>query len=240
MDTLVLTIVGGFVPALLWLWFWLKEDEHPEPNRFLALAFIGGMAAIPAALILEFFWLKIVEHFATGAGNGVFSSTSLILITGFAFVEEYVKYFFAYALVFWRKDYDEPVDAMVYLITTALGFAAVENVFYLLNPFSSALLHGFTTTGLRFLGPTLLHALASGLLGYFIAGSYFRTRFRRETALAFGLLWATVLHAGFNISIILSTNDAGITRIEPVLVLLGIVGIIILFSFERVKHKIIR
>ena len=31
-SILFFAIAGGFIPSLLWLWFWLKEDSNPEPR----------------------------------------------------------------------------------------------------------------------------------------------------------------------------------------------------------------
>ena len=228
-DTIVYSTIGGFLPALLWLIFWLKEDEAPEPKRLLLVAFFGGVIAIPTALVLELLWNGALKTWATSPAG------SLALIAGFAFIEEYTKYFFCYSLIFWRKEYDEPADAIIYMITTALGFAALENTLYLITPFHSALIHGVATSDLRFLGPTLLHALSSGFLGYFIAQAFWRSHFRKEIALGIGLFFSTALHTLFNIFIL----QTGGTTIEPALVLLVIAGLGILFSFERIKHKII-
>ncbi len=216
-DTLIYSLIGGFLPALLWLIFWLKEDEAPEPKHLLLVAFIGGVIAIPTALVLELLWNK------TGFSG-------FALVAGFAFIEEYTKYFFCSSLIFWRAEYDEPADAMIYMMTTALGFAALENTLYLIVPFHSAIIHGVATSDLRFLGPTLLHALSSGFLGYFIAKSFYRKHFRKEIALAIGLFFSTALHTLFNIFIL----RAGGATIEPALVLLIVAGGGIVFWFERI------
>ena len=36
-----------FIPPVLWLILYLREDRNPEPKRLLLLAFVGGMAATP-------------------------------------------------------------------------------------------------------------------------------------------------------------------------------------------------
>jgi len=44
----------------VWLWFWLKEDaKRPEPKRLLFAAFAAGMIAVPFALSLEKFAVKL-------------------------------------------------------------------------------------------------------------------------------------------------------------------------------------
>lgn len=240
-STIAWALAGGFLAAFVWLWFWLKEDEHPEPRRLLVIAFLAGIMAIPAALALQLAWCATTKSFLLAPGCSVDANipldkliSFLPLIAGYAFIEEYAKYFLVHMFIFWRRDYDEPADAMIYLITGALGFAAVENALYLIGPFNDAVLHGFSSTNLRFLGPTLLHALSSGFLGYFIAKSFFGSWISKELELILGLFFATALHLAFNFLILI----AGGKTIEPALVMLAMAGIVILFSFERIKHTI--
>jgi RsiW-degrading membrane proteinase PrsW (M82 family) len=242
LEPLAWAFATGFLAAFVWLWFWLKEDESPEPRRLIILAFVGGMLAIPLALVMQCSWLSgVLEYIhytdtdcTKGVPTDISSNISLVLLVGFAAIEEFVKYLSVLILIFWRREYDEPADAMIYLITAALGFAAVENAFYLWNPFQTALLHGFTTANLRFLGPTLLHTLSSGVFGYFIAKAFLSSWLREEFDALLGFLAATVLHSLFNIFILSSEGH----RIEPALLLLIVSGIFILFSFERIKHTI--
>ncbi len=49
----VLSFLLGLIPALVWLWFWLKEDTHPEPAKNLTLSFLGGMLAVIVALPIQ-------------------------------------------------------------------------------------------------------------------------------------------------------------------------------------------
>ncbi|KKR45403.1 MAG: hypothetical protein UT81_C0014G0020 [Parcubacteria group bacterium GW2011_GWA2_40_14] len=49
----ILAFLLGLVPALFWLWFWLKEDIHPEPLKMITLSFLGGMLAVLFVLPLE-------------------------------------------------------------------------------------------------------------------------------------------------------------------------------------------
>lgn len=232
---LAIACIGGFVPALVWLWFWLKEDEAPEPRHLLLLAFAGGMLAIPVALALEKLLLHTLQP-ATISGKSEMLFINGSLLIGSAFIEECVKLLAVLVFIFWRREYDEPADAMVYLITAALGFAALENALYLQRPFALELFQGFTVLTLRFIGATLLHALSSGLLGFFIAESFYQKKLRKEIALFIGLIFATLLHTFFNLSILV-TGSWG-NGIEPALAILATSGILILFSFERIKHTI--
>ena len=56
MDTINFSVafLCGLIPALFWLWFWLREDkERPEPLLLIAITFIAGMAVVPLALPLQ-------------------------------------------------------------------------------------------------------------------------------------------------------------------------------------------
>jgi protease PrsW len=238
LTTAAFALSGGFLPAFVWLYFWLKEDEAPEPKHLLVLAFASGMLAIPIAFVFEkILFTELLPARAGALDAGSRLGYGLVGLFGAAFIEEVAKYLAVLIFIFWRPEYDEPADAMIYLITAALGFAAVENIFYLSGAFGIEFGHGIDTLNLRFIGATLLHALSSAVLGFFIASAFFRSQLRREEAVFFGIVFATLLHALFNLSILVG-GSGGVARIEPALVILILAGIFILFSFERVKHKI--
>src|SRR3990167_2482798 len=105
-NTIFLSLLGGVLPALLWLWFWLKEDKlHPEPKKRLALVFLAGMCAVLLVLPVEKFIFSIT------------ASISLITIVLWAAAEELLKYITAYISGLRQKEMDEPIDAVIYMIT---------------------------------------------------------------------------------------------------------------------------
>lgn len=237
-------LLGGIAPALLWLYFWLREDMHPEPKRLIAKAFLGGAVAIPFALAAEAvlycagaaaFGQDIRVPFCASSSAplasfaGLFSPLTIAL---FALIEEYAKYKAARLRVLSGNDFDEPVDAMIYLITVALGFAAFENFFFLITAFGHGTTEGLVISNLRFLGATLLHAISSGIVGYSIALSFYhpenRTRFT-----AGGLLLGSLVHIAFNIAILhdRSATDPGNAPLFIVL----LTGILLIFAFDRAK-----
>jgi len=60
---LFLAIIWGFIPAIIWLFFWLKHDEkHPEPNRLIIATFIFGISAVLAAYLLRQLSVNILLH----------------------------------------------------------------------------------------------------------------------------------------------------------------------------------
>lgn len=167
----------GFAPGFLWLWFFLKSDQHPEPKKMLLKVFLFGAAITPLAVALE--WL------GQSSLSGLPSATLWYMILVVGPTEEILKYLVFKFKVRKSAFFDEPIDAMIYMITAAMGFATVENIILILNDLDSSL----SIIILRFLSATLLHALASGLVGYFIGA-------RKNIFL--GLAIASFLHGLYN------------------------------------------
>ncbi len=220
--------VGGVLPALLWLWFWLKEDANPEPRRVLLLTFIGGMVMAVVALFLE--------QLAFLAFNNTFKSfspgfASVFLLFVWALIEEMAKYSAARRVALRLPSFDEPVDALIYLITAALGFAALENILFLLKVVGTqGMVVGLITGNLRFLGATLLHVVTSAIVGASIAFSFFhKEKFFRNVV--GGILLASVLHTLFNFFII---KSRGINLFE-ILIPLWLAVIVLMLIFEKIK-----
>lgn len=214
-----IAFLGGLIPALFWLWFWLREDrEKPEPYALIALAFIAGMTVVPIALPLQ----KLALEFYKG----------LNLIFIWVIIEETLKYAAALIVVFWHKAVDEPIDLIIYMIAIALGFAALENALFIFNPLENGdFLNSILTGNFRFLGATLLHVLSSGTVGAFLALSFYKSNTLKLAFGTFGLFIAIVLHALFNFFII----DASGETILAVFLFVWM-GIIVLFLiFEKVK-----
>lgn len=215
-----MALAGGLVPALFWLWFWLREDRaHPEPRALIVSSFIAGMIVVSFVLPLQQFALAR------------FSGPELVLV--WVIIEEVVKYSAAFIVILWNKAVDEPIDVIIYMITIALGFSALENALFIFNPLATGnVLESVLTGHFRFLGATLLHVLASGTVGAMMAFAFYKGTRARILWATLGLCIAIVLHALFNFSII----DAHGETVLGVFMLVWL-GIIFLFLvFEKVKR----
>lgn len=238
---------GGLFPALLWLWFFLKEDKkQPEPKWLIIASFLSGMFAVLLALPTEMV-LKCVANgtWPLDAWTNPFNTMGFCRdipdvnpIFLWAAAEELIKYLVVVSIILWREAVDEPIDAMVYLISVALGFAALETGLFLMEPLGRGDITGGMLTGnLRFMGAALIHTLSSAVVGFSIAITFYRSYWVQFISLCTGLVLAIVLHALFNHHIIESGGDR--TALVFFSVWVGIIGLLLLFErAKRVTHPL--
>jgi RsiW-degrading membrane proteinase PrsW (M82 family) len=236
-----LSFFCGVFPPILWLSFYLKEDQRPEPKRMVIFVFLLGVLFVFPAVSFQFLLLNIFSSFNSNPFSFFWFFQNFFIV---AFLEEFFKFLPIVFFVFKNKEFDEPVDAMIYMIISALGFAACENFFAIKNVdpnqfniseyyFSSV----FLLASLRFLGPVFLHSLSSAIFGYFVSLYYFKKG--NVLTLLVGLLLATLLHFVFNFSIIVITKEKTLPfhSYVAVIVFLGFVGWLVHQLFQRLKNK---
>ncbi len=221
---LLTAFLGGILPAFIWLFFWLLEDRaHPEPKRYIFYSFIAGMAVVFLALPLERFF------------QGFWSMGSFALFLSWATIEELLKFGAAYFVALRFAVYDEPLDAVIYLVTAALGFSALENALFLWTPLQQGdILRAVVTENLRFMGATLLHTLASVTIGISLALSFYKPAALRKRYALVGVVLAILLHTGFNFFILQAGNSA--TFWIFLCIWIGIIAALLMT--ERVKQPI--
>jgi len=222
-STLFFALIGGILPALLWLWFWLREDRlHPEPRGLVIASFVAGMIAVFFALPTEQ-WI-----------SDTFTSSITYVIIGWAITEEVLKYASSYISALRKRDNDEPIDSLIYLITAALGFAALENALFLAGAITSGgIVSGVDLGILRFVGASLLHVVSSGALGFFLALGFYKRNAVKTIDFVIGVIAAIILHTLFNLFILKSAGNGLYTFTVFGFVWLAV--ILLLIGFEKVK-----
>jgi RsiW-degrading membrane proteinase PrsW (M82 family) len=219
---LIFAFLGGIVPSLLWLWFWLKEEEGGEPKMLITIVFFMGMLSVIAVLPIE----KLIQ-------STINSSIGQVIL--WASAEETLKYLAVLVILYKTNNASKPIDWPIYMVTAALGFAALENALFLIKPFSAGgatVMLAATSLGqLRFLGANLLHTVTSGVIGIAIGLSFFMEDFGRKWFLFFGFLVAISLHSAFNFFIMKNNGN----ELE-VFAFLWVVTIIVMLLFEKVRR----
>ena len=178
---LALAVAPGLAIAIFIYW---KDKFEKEPKRLLIISFILGMVSILPAILLE------------GAGQmlGFNGSGSMITTAVYAFIvvglsEEGSKFFFLRIYPYRQKDFNEPFDGITYAVMVSMGFATVENIFYVFEfgP-GNALIRMFTAVP--------AHATFGVIMGYYVG----LAKFSRNPAANFfrALFFAALMHGAYD------------------------------------------
>lgn len=221
-NTILIALLGGILPALIWLTFWLREDsKNPEPRGLILETFLLGMTAV--ILVLPF----------QNSVNNWFPGTTLTAIFLWVVLEEIFKLGAGYVGGIKSYEDNEPIDPIIYMITAALGFVALENTLFIFGPLISneTISNNIISGNLRFIGASLLHIVSSGIIGVALAFSFYKSKIRRITLTTLAIIIAIIIHSGFNLALIYGGGTGAILAFS--LVWVGI--IFLLLAFERAK-----
>jgi protease PrsW len=217
----LIALAIGIFPSIFWLSIWIRTDRYkPEPFGLLLLCFVLGAISV-----------LIASFFQNASKPFLHNPASRIAV--WAGIEELLKFLIFFHVAYKSEYNDEAIDPAIYMIAVALGFAALENIFYALKPIGSfnitaSLLSG----GLRFFGSTLLHTIASAFVGISIGLS---AKFSRGMGIILGLAGAIFLHASFNF-FILKNDTATFLQIYGYLWVAAIISHLILEKLRRIPN----
>jgi len=155
------------LPVIFWTCYHLYKDRHlPEPPSHLLFAFLLGAAASFLALFLyrALGWFDLrYDAFVLAETNlpGLFSYAVLAI----GMIEEISKMVPFLLVVLYFREFNEPIDGIIYGSYIALGFAAVENIQYVQwEPAMQAIGRGFA-------GP-VVHMVFASIWGYHIGRAH--------------------------------------------------------------------
>lgn len=228
----LLVPVLAFIPAFFWFFIFLREDRFdPEPKKLIIKLFLMGAVVGIAAAFLEFAislffpvpMRELLSGFFEDPTSGGLAIHLLffiiIMILVFAAVEEILKIVVVKEFAFYNPHFRQVVDGAIFGISSGLGFATLENLGYF---FETTYTEGagmlIFVFFVRFFASTLLHALTTGIAGYYLGKAKFS---KNKFVFWQGLLAAVLIHATFNLFLF-----GGIVGI-----LLEIVFLLIIFIF---------
>ncbi|WP_442601131.1 glutamic-type intramembrane protease PrsW [Paenibacillus sp. KN14-4R] len=171
-------LMAAIAPGLsLLAYFYLKDRYETEPIRIVMKVFIlGALLVIPSMMLQNVFMDEFGRDnaivFAFGYSGGI---------------EEFLKWFLLYHVIYRHGQFDEPYDGIVYATAVSLGFATLENIMYaLLNTFT------FSALLIRALLPVSGHALFGVFMGYYLGKAKFNPEKQRRymfMSLLFPVFW---------------------------------------------------
>lgn len=184
-------LLAAIAPGLsLLAYFYLKDRYETEPIHLVIRMFLFGVLLVYPTMVLQ-------NAFIQEFGNGTIM-TSFFLSGG---IEEFLKWFILYHLIFRHEAFDEPYDGIVYAVAVSLGFATLENIIY-------AFLHAssFSALMLRALLPVSGHALFGVMMGYYMGKAKFVPH-KQNRYLWLSLLLPIVWHGAFDYILLIFKNS---------------------------------
>lgn len=220
-TTWIFALIGGVLPTFLWLWFWMTESDGEAPHGLLAISYAAGMLAVLVLLPLH------------GPVESLNLSANTITVL-YAILEEVAKVGIIALLAFNSQNCNDATDYTIFLVTGALGFSALENTLYLINPIAHASDIGsvIITGNLRFFGATVLHTMTVALVGIAIGVAFPYGRFSKFLAALVGMGGGVMMHVAFNTFIMQNTRQGTIIAIAGV----WSVALVLILIFDRLRE----
>jgi RsiW-degrading membrane proteinase PrsW (M82 family) len=230
--SVIIYIVFGLLPSLIWLGYYLRKDAHPEPKGMIIRIFLWGVFITVPVFFVQIALTRILGMVDL---SPMLKSVSYWFIV-ISFSEEYFKYLIIRFKVINSHHFDEPLDLMLYMVIAALGFSALENILYLFSPVGNLSLSQIVNRTLvvdivRFIGATFLHTLCSAVVGYALALSACQAK-RKFLYVLGGIILAVVLHGAYDFSIM--TLGGGLRFGIPAVVIITL-ALIVFSGFEKLK-----
>src|SRR6056297_2512295 len=217
---LILTAVtpGIALAAIIYI-----VDRHDrEPVKLLIKTFIGGAFITIPTIFLESFLI----------GFNLFPGILGIAYQAFivaGFSEEFLKRFVVMKLAYKNKNFDERLDGIVYAVFSALGFATVENIMYVVFRFADVESVGTY----RAILSVPAHMLFAVTMGYYLSLSKFaQTDVEKKFYYKKSLTAPMLLHGTFNF-ILMSGSGFLMILFLPFVIYLWIINIKKLNSYYK-------
>ena len=183
-------LLATILPSILIILFFVYSDRFKEPrSEILKVFFYGILITIPAYFLntyLDAFWYNNFR-----VSEGLISS----FLTA-APVEEGLKLSILYFFVYKMKDFNEPIDGIVYGVTASLGFATLENFYYIYLLADYFETSSMSLAILRSFSAVPAHAVFGVFMGYFFMKYTF---IKRGDNLFFAFAIPFVLHGCYNL-----------------------------------------
>ncbi|MCJ8011111.1 glutamic-type intramembrane protease PrsW [Paenibacillus sp. KQZ6P-2] len=177
-------IASALAPGLALLtYFYLKDRYDQEPLTMVIKVFVFGFLIVVPVMIIQ-------RGLTSSFGGNPYIESFVIS----SLVEEFLKWFVLYQIIYNHSEFDEPYDGIVYAVAISLGFATVENIMYAWYSHAST-----SAMFLRALLPVSGHAMFGVMMGYYLGRARFSTGAKAKRFLAYSILIPWFWHGVYDL-----------------------------------------
>ena len=190
-------IVAAAPSLALLTYFYLRDRYEREPIGHVVAAYLLGMFALLAAQGATYLVADWVSPDWLHTGGEPARLFDAFVLAGA--VEELSKWVMLVAAVYAWREFDEPMDGLLYGVAIALGFATFENFLFLSS-------RGLAIAWERAIFAVPAHALFGGCMGFYVGCAKFTpadgTHLRRFwLAMALSLLVPVGFHGAYDFAL---------------------------------------
>lgn len=216
----------ALTPVFIIIVFMYFQDRYSkEPKLTLFVAFLLGIASVIPAIVIETLY-ELLIGFKSGVNPFM---TVLYAFLGVGLTEEFSKFVFLRWYIYKNRHFDEPMDGVVYSVMVSMGFAAIENIHYVIyshDPLGTAIARSLTAVP--------AHACFGIIMGLYFGMSKFTYTHKRFGFLLKSLLFATVAHGFYDVFLFLECRYCPIVTLF-VLIICIIISLRIISRYKRIS-----
>ena len=164
MGILIASLATVFIIAF---YIYFRDKYDKEPIGLLIKALVVGMLAVIPIIGVERLLVWIMPELGRVGG----AAYNAFLVAGTT--EEVFKFLALYLLIWKSPSFNEQFDGIVYAVFVSLGFAAVENVMYVMEG-------GYETAAIRAITAVPAHAIFGVTMGYYFGIAHRYSEIRRS------------------------------------------------------------
>lgn len=219
MILLVVALAPVFIIAF---YIYFRDKYEKEPIGILIKSFVAGAVITAPILFIELYLSNYWEQkFSNNMPDLSTAAYSAFVVA--AFSEELFKYA-AFILLIWKnKNFNEKFDGIVYATFISLGFAAVENILYVLQ-------NGMATGLLRAITAVPAHAIFGITMGFYL-GFAKMIPHNKTLNMILALIIPIILHGIYDF-ILMSENEILLILFIPFVIFMWVLG------FRKMKKHI--
>ena len=214
--------VISFLPVFLILYYIYKKDRDPEPIKTVGITFALGAASCIPAFILELAADYVLNASPLEIDSPMYNRAHTF--GGIALIEELCKWSVVMLFVWKHKDFDDSYDAIVYCVTASLGFAAFENLLYVVQ-------NGLAVGLMRAVTSIPGHACFGVFMGYFLAKAKYNSSHGNRAA---SIRWMVLALAA---PIIVHGEYDYLLTTDLLWVFLGLIVVADIVAFVLIHHS---
>lgn len=164
----MLVLFASLAPVFIILFYVYFRDKYDkEPIALLVKSVLAGMLVVIPVLLVG----KVLVAITPSMGRIGLAAYRAFVVAGTT--EEVFKFLVLYLLVWKSPSFNEKFDGIVYAVFVSLGFAAVENVLYVMDG-------GLQTAVIRAITAVPAHALFGITMGYYLGIAHMYDELRKS------------------------------------------------------------